>query len=274
MTDDNAATTDAVIETIEHVLRLHRKVETLQASLGDSLKVAASLAGEMGAAMDYATFYRLAMELRDNDVPGRGVFTGGRQLPPPPGTVIRRNRNENDPPWPGYCPCVYILINASGEVIYVGKTTHLPSRITAHRAKPWEWCEAVVCESEQAALDLEGDLIFQHQPDLNRAGRWERPGTSAASGDPDELVRQDEYQNAQRCADEWRRWTFDGTPAPLPGMRELEQSLDRWIYGHRMRLPDLLDLIPIALDRNGVKFEDRWRYYCGVAWNHAREATD
>ena len=271
MPDDTAATTDAVVETIEHALRVHRKIETLQGSLTDSLTVAASLAGEMGALMDYATFYRLATELRERDVPGRGVFTGGKQLPPPPGTVIRRHRNENEPPWPACCPCVYVLVKSTGEVIYVGKTTHLPSRITAHRAKPWDWCEVIVCESEQAALDLEGDLIFQHQPDLNRAGRWERPGT--ASGEAVDHEPDDEFPNADRFAEEWGRWTFGGYTAPLPTMREVEKSLNVWIYGHKMRLPDLLDLIPIALDRDGIPVEDRWRYYCGVAWNHARDRS-
>ena len=271
MPDDTAATTDAVVETIEHALRVYRKIETLKDSLTDSLNVAASLAGEMGAAMDYATFYRLAQELRDQEVPGRGVFTGGKQLPPPPGTVLRRHRDDNEPPWPAMCPCVYLLMR-EGKVIYVGKSKHLPQRITAHRGKPWEWCEVIVCESEQAALELEGDLIFQHQPDLNRAGRWERPRSSPG----DDIADVDDYEdcdNARRFGEEWSTWKFDGVHAPLPDLRELEKSLSVWIYGHKMRLSELLDLIPIALDRDGVRFEDRWRYYCGVAWNHARERT-
>lgn len=267
MTDDN---TSAVEETIEHALRVHAKIAVLTQSLKDSMTVAGDLAGEHGCNMDYATFYELAQRIREADLPGRGSFTGGHQLSPPPGTVIRRHRDESDPPWPGICPCVYLLMNAQNEVIYVGKSNQVSSRMTGHRAKPWVVAEVIVCDSDEAALALEGDLIFQHQPELNKAGRWQRPRQSSPLDDlpEDEYVASDA---AHEFAREWGSWKFDGTPAPIPGPKGLDKSLNAWIYGEGLSLNDLIDLIPAALDRNGIAFEDRWRYFCGVAWRHARE---
>jgi hypothetical protein len=261
--------TASVASTIEHAIRMHEKIQTLQEALVDALRVAGSLAGEGGCGMDYATYYELARRLQELDVPGRSHFTGGRHLAPPPGTIIRMER-ANRPQWPAACPCVYLLM-ANGAVIYVGKTGHMASRITAHASKPWTHAEVIVCESDEAAAALEGDLIFQHQPDLNRAGRWERPRTSTIA---ESCVRHDDRPtppDVKVFRDEWANWLFDGAPAPLPGDGDLEKSIHGWVFGGRLNLAELIDLIPIALDRDGVNLEDRWRYFCGVAWRHIKE---
>jgi hypothetical protein len=265
MSDD---VTKSVIETIDHVMRLHEKIKTLTGQLESSLEVASSLAGPDGSHIDYGVFYDLANLLREAEVPGRGVFTGNRQMDPPPGTVLRRGRHERTPAWPSRSPCVYVLLNGT-EVIYVGKSKSIGSRIAAHSAKPWTVAEVIICESEEDATSLEGDLIFQHQPPLNRAGRWERPGTSGGSSGP-----ADEPQvspTTYEFIEEWQAWRFDGEPAPLPHPVELQKSLEGWIFRGKLSIADIIDLIPASLDRQGVAVEDRWRYFCGVAWRHIKQ---
>lgn len=261
--------TQAVVETVEHAIRIHQKALTLMDSVKESLQVAASLAGEQGENMHYATYFDLAVRLKEAKIPNRGVFTGNKSLGPPPGTIVRKERGSADP-WPGAAPCVYILMQGS-EVIYVGKTANVSARMAAHSSKPWTWAEVVICASDSDAATLEGDLIFQHQPPLNRAGRWERPRTAAPTDHVDHDVK--EYPNAIAFREEWDRWRFDGMAAPLPTDAELDKSLAAWIFKGHLNLAEIVDLMPNALDRDGIAVEDRFRYFCGVAWRHIRERT-
>lgn len=77
-------------------------------------------------------------------------------------------------------PGVYIMKNAKGEIIYVGKAKALKNRVTQyfgsnsnHTAKVIKMVEnvdrfeTIVCDSEYEALMLENSLIKQHQPKYN-----------------------------------------------------------------------------------------------------------
>ena len=70
-------------------------------------------------------------------------------------------------------PCVYLLMSAEGECLYIGQSCDVKSRLRSHwRAKrmPLAQYEVIICESPEAAWALEGDLIFQHKPPYNKAG--------------------------------------------------------------------------------------------------------
>lgn len=77
-------------------------------------------------------------------------------------------------------PGVYIMKNAKGEVIYVGKAKALKNRVTQyfgshlnHTAKVVKMVEnvdrfeTILCDTEYEALMLENSLIKQHQPKYN-----------------------------------------------------------------------------------------------------------
>ena len=80
------------------------------------------------------------------------------------------------PPEPG----VYLMRDASGEIIYVGKAASLRNRVSSYFGSPWGLhpkirqmvrrivdFEFIVTESEQEALILENNLIKEHQPQYN-----------------------------------------------------------------------------------------------------------
>src|SRR6185437_13563547 len=77
-------------------------------------------------------------------------------------------------------PGVYIMRNAKGEVIYVGKATRLKDRVRSYFGSPKSLeaktrrlvanitdFEYIVTRSEQEALILESTLVKQHQPFFN-----------------------------------------------------------------------------------------------------------
>lgn len=77
-------------------------------------------------------------------------------------------------------PGVYIMKNAKGEIIYVGKAKALKNRVTQyfgshlnHTAKVVKMVEnvdrfeTILCDTEYEALMLENSLIKQHQPKYN-----------------------------------------------------------------------------------------------------------
>ena len=77
-------------------------------------------------------------------------------------------------------PGVYILRDATGRVIYVGRSRDLSSRVRTywsdlgdrrHLVRMVErvaWLEPVVCASEHEAAFLESDLIGRHRARYNR----------------------------------------------------------------------------------------------------------
>ena len=77
-------------------------------------------------------------------------------------------------------PGVYLMRDASGTILYVGKAASLRNRVSSYFGTPFslppkirrmvrrtEDFEFIVTESEQEALILEGNLIKQHQPHYN-----------------------------------------------------------------------------------------------------------
>ena len=89
-------------------------------------------------------------------------------------TVIERLRDKaNSLP---ACPGVYIMKNADGEIIYVGKSKKLKNRVTSyfvsgnHSYKTERMVSLVhdfdfiVCDTEIEALALENTLIKKHSP--------------------------------------------------------------------------------------------------------------
>ena len=68
---------------------------------------------------------------------------------------------------------------------------------------------------------------------------------------------------------EWDKWTtFSGLRIPLGhGWRQSLKSMQ----GQGLTLDDMLELIPVAMNAVGVKADDRWRYFCGCAWNRVRQ---
>ena len=67
----------------------------------------------------------------------------------------------------GEC-CVYRLIGSDEEVIYVGQTTNLESRIYSHLAngKDFSFFDYELCEKSRAN-ETERDAIIKHNPKLN-----------------------------------------------------------------------------------------------------------
>ena len=77
------------------------------------------------------------------------------------------------------CPGVYIMKNAAGKVIYVGKSRKLKNRVSqyfqnstknlkTHRmVSSVENFDYIVCNTEIEALALENTLIKQHNPKYN-----------------------------------------------------------------------------------------------------------
>lgn len=67
---------------------------------------------------------------------------------------------------------VYLMLSANGQVLYVGQTTNLPSRMGSHAAeKPKLLTEAVELKTRRVLLtdlnDVEGELIHEHHPVYN-----------------------------------------------------------------------------------------------------------
>lgn len=172
-----AQTTKAVVDTVHHAIALGKKAQLLQQQAQHALEVAASLAGERSQHMDPLVLGALATELRSAKITGRGVFTKIADALPAEMTMagqigmkVRGNRSR----WPGRAELVYWLEDADGAVLYVGKSGHLAGRIQGHKDKPWVTVHWRICVDRSESSTLEADLIYQHQPPLNREGRFTR----------------------------------------------------------------------------------------------------
>ena len=109
------------------------------------------------------------------------LFPDPRPLEATLGRVFFRNA----PTTPG----VYLMHDAQGAVVYVGKARNLRQRLASYRlANPEQVparrlrllnavarIEIVECEDEAAALQQEARLIRSLQPRFNRAGVWPAP---------------------------------------------------------------------------------------------------
>lgn len=179
-------------ETVAHAIRLHRKMQMLEAQLRSTLEVAASLAGYLGGKLtDPLAWVDAVAALRSHEVPGRGVVTGS--VPAhctahwPARWVVGSTNVFVRPvtaatPWPGRgIACVYLLADADNHIFYIGKSINMRARIKGHATKPWAAATVMICQDEAEALELEGDLIYHHQPNLNVADRQSRRYAGVAS---------------------------------------------------------------------------------------------
>lgn len=65
----------------------------------------------------------------------------------------------------------------SSAVVYVGYSTNVRQRIKRHRKTKrglFTGVSFIRCASPEIAYELEGDLIYQHKPELNKQGRSRR----------------------------------------------------------------------------------------------------
>ena len=156
----------AFARTIEHAVSLHEKAEKLRAQCQESLVVASGFVDRHQVPHD--VLCHAARLLRDLEVPGRGPFTtAANTITARPGQRFVRPRGDVHR-WPRSPAWVYLLKQGT-TVIYVGATEHLSNRLIGHRDKPWDQIEIIACATRADALALEGDLIFQHRPPLNKA---------------------------------------------------------------------------------------------------------
>lgn len=72
---------------------------------------------------------------------------------------------------------VYLLLGLDGRCLYVGCSENVRERFKQHKKAgrvPMIRYEVIECDSRATALQLEADLIFQHQPAHNTAGTRNR----------------------------------------------------------------------------------------------------
>ena len=70
----------------------------------------------------------------------------------------------------------------------------------------------------------------------------------------------------------WSRWKNpNGKHMPLPNGVEI--SIKAWL-NRGFTISDLVDLIPLAMNRHKVNNEDVFRYYAGIVWNTLRKAQE
>lgn len=151
-------------DTLDHVLRLQRKIDRLCEARDESLAAAAEIAARanMGRPEAESVYGRL----QEADIPGRSeVVTKGGWHPQ------RIYRGV----WPPVGqPCVYLLRNGP-HVIYVGRSVNPQSRIGPHRrsGKVFDAVDLWVCRDEEEMICLEADLIHQHYDSLENQRREE-----------------------------------------------------------------------------------------------------
>ena len=87
----------------------------------------------------------------------------------------KRDQWRSDPAPTAGQPVVYFLFDAQDRCAYVGATDGFRARMKGHHDKPWVRYEAWLCNSRDAADDLELIEIRDRKPYLNRA-----PGSLAA----------------------------------------------------------------------------------------------
>lgn len=153
--------------TVDHAVRLHTKAEMLRAQTREALVVAAALAQRI----PNADLIDARAKLQAAEVVGRSLIPAPSNVVLP-GTHCTRVRGEMTH-WP-VAPAWVYLLKRDNAVIYVGATERPNVRMAGHKEKPWTHLEMIACPDRQSAWALEGDLIFQHQPPLNKADTRKR----------------------------------------------------------------------------------------------------
>jgi hypothetical protein len=104
----------------------------------------------------------------------------GKALPGSPSSLTGRFPVLHQPTPARGVPCVYLLLDTDSACLYIGTSLYVRRRLKVHwqggRIPATSW-QVIVAGSPAEALQLEGDLIFQHQPPYNEQGRSARRRT-------------------------------------------------------------------------------------------------
>lgn len=73
-----------------------------------------------------------------------------------------RKRNEDS------IPGVYLLLDEKLEVLYVGQSTNVQSRIRSHFNIPWVLCKYTCIEDPVERANLEHELLIEYKPLYNQ----------------------------------------------------------------------------------------------------------
>lgn len=168
MTQDSPPTGDTAsfVATIEHAVRLHKKATMLEAQTREAMAVALGVFGR-GDIPHHLVLWA-GDALKHAGVPGRmPIVNAGRKVLARPGQRFLRPRGSQQ--WWPIAPAWVYLLKQEEQVIYIGATERIGARIAGHGAKHWTHIELIACEDRHSAWTLEGDLIFQHFPPLNKA---------------------------------------------------------------------------------------------------------
>jgi hypothetical protein len=162
----DADATQSFSDTMAEAVRIYAKAELLRTRAAECVKVATTIASRGG--VDPDELRSASATLKVLGVPGRRALGLMIDIAPVGRNVWTRKRGSNGrlPVCPAF---VYLLRGETGAVIYIGVSENIGSRLSSHGSKPWTHADLIGCQSLPEALALEGDLIFQHQPPLNKA---------------------------------------------------------------------------------------------------------
>lgn len=121
------------------------------------------------------------------------------------------------------------------------------------------------CNAGKSSVAPDADLLADIRAD---SAAWQRAKKQAS-------LKPNLYRgfdaDIQLFDEKWSNWhPTDDQAADVPRPFEWKTSVRQW----RLRdypIEGIVDCIPIAMTRDGVALEDRWRYFCGVVWNHIKE---
>lgn len=116
------------------------------------------------------------------------------------------------------------------------------------------------CNAGKSSSSADSSLVASVESD---ALRWAAAIRRAAEIDRLDAAKAKEIHEA--FADEWDSWTFTGMAfiAPMPG--DWTQTIDT-LTTNGMTLDDLISCARVALTKDGIDRDKRWRYFCGVCW--------
>lgn len=121
------------------------------------------------------------------------------------------------------------------------------------------------CNSGKASVSPDADVLADIQAD---SAAWKRAKEQATLRPSLYRGFNEEITDFDMAWCDWR--TKEAPPRAIPRPDEWRVSVRQWLL-RDFSIEDILSCIPIALTREGVQLDDRWRYFCGVVWNHIKE---
>lgn len=122
------------------------------------------------------------------------------------------------------------------------------------------------CNSGKSATPPDAPLVAQVQDD---ALRW----ASAVRSVAEEMIADSQAREAlrQRFFRAWQGWTAAGRPTELPP--NWRESVDSFLAAG-LPLPVLIDCVDLAMGRQKVAGQHKFRYMCGIAWKRVAELQE